>query len=411
MKHFKKGLIFVSFMVLGTGCLAGVICCSIRKRIPDRLYIYKQDKAVLSMDIPVVGTVYDSSNNVCADNIDFGRQVTIQPGDTGQYYVDYKLFGLLTVARTHMEVVDERYIYSGGFQVGIYLKCNGVYVVSTETICTYDGKNVVPVSEKLGKGDYIIKVNDNAVSTKEQLSQLVAASDGKSINITVRRDNQELSYDVTPVKNVAGEYKLGIWVKDDTQGVGTVTYVCEDGTFAALGHGISDNETGNVLDISGGSIYRTRILSIVPGKNGEPGELLGTIDYREHNIGSISRNTDKGIYGENAYSLYSEYSPELIKAAGSYEVTKGAAYIRFYNNGGFHDYEIDITDLKYGDSKNITFKVTSDELLELTNGIVQGMSGSPIIQNGKLIGAVTHVFIDDSTCGYGIFIDKMLDKD
>lgn len=100
-----------------------------------------------------------------------------------------------------------------------------------------------------------------------------------------------------------------------------------------------------------------------------------------------------------------------MKAAGSYEASKGTAYVRFYNNGSFHDYEIDITDLKYGDSKNITFKVTSGELLELTNGIVQGMSGSPIIQNGKIIGAVTHVFVDDSTCGYGIFIDRMLDKD
>ena len=118
-----------------------------------------------------------------------------------------------------MEVVNEKYIYSGGFQVGIYLKCNGVYVVNTETICTYDGQNFVPVSGKINKGDYIIKVDDNEVSTKEQLSQAVADSEGKSINITVRRDNQEQSFDVTPVKNVAGEYKLGIWVKDDTQGV------------------------------------------------------------------------------------------------------------------------------------------------------------------------------------------------
>ena len=142
------------------------------------------------------------------------------------------------------------------------------------------------------------------------------------MDITVRRDGQEIEEQIIPVKNVAGEYKIGIWVKDDTQGVGTVTYVCEDGTFAALGHGISDNETGKVLDIKDGMIYRTRILSIVPGKNGEPGELLGTIDYREDNIGSIRRNTDKGIYGENAYSLYKEYSPELMKAAGSYEASK-----------------------------------------------------------------------------------------
>lgn len=411
MKDFKKGLIYAGVLAFCIGFGAYIYCNSIKKKIPDKLYIYKQDKAVFSMDIPVVGTVYDSSNNICADNIDFGKQVTIQSGNTGQYYVDYKLFGLLSVARTHMEVVDEKYIYSGGFQVGIYLKCNGVYVVNTETICTYDGQNVVPAKGKINKGDYIIKVNGSQIDTKEQLLQAVSESAGNSMDITVRRDGQEIEEQIIPVKNVAGEYKLGIWVKDDTQGVGTVTYVCEDGTFAALGHGISDNETGNVLDIRDGMIYRTRILSIVPGKNGEPGELLGTIDYREDNIGSISCNTDKGIYGENAYSLYKEYSPELMKAAGSYEASKGTAYVRFYNNGSFHDYEIDITDLKYGDSKNITFKVTSGELLKLTNGIVQGMSGSPIIQNGKIIGAVTHVFVDDSTCGYGIFIDRMLDKD
>ena len=122
MKHFKKGLIYASFLAFCIGFMAFFYCNSIKKKIPDKLYIYTQDKAVFFMDIPVVGTVYDSSNNICADNIDFGRQVTIQSGDTGQYYVDYKLFGLLPVARTHMEVVDEKYIYSGGFQVGIYLK-------------------------------------------------------------------------------------------------------------------------------------------------------------------------------------------------------------------------------------------------------------------------------------------------
>ena len=296
MKDFKKGLIYAGILAFCIGFGAYIYCNSIKKKIPDKLYIYKQDKAVFSMDIPVVGTVYDSSNNICADNIDFGKQVTIQSGNTGQYYVDYKLFGLLSVARTHMEVVDEKYIYSGGFQVGIYLKCNGVYVVNTETICTYDGQNVVPAKGKINKGDYIIKVNGSQTDTKEQLLQAVSESAGNSMDITVRRDGQEIEEQIIPVKNIAGEYKIGIWVKDDTQGVGTVTYVCEDGTFAALGHGISDNETGKVLDIKDGMIYRTRILSIVPGKNGEPGELLGTIDYREDNIGSIRRNTDKGIY-------------------------------------------------------------------------------------------------------------------
>ena len=226
MKNFKKGLIYAAFLVFCICFGADIYCNSIKNKIPDKLYIYKQDKAVFSMDIPVVGTVYDSSNNICADNIDFGKQVTIQSGDTGKYYVDYKLFGLLPVARTHMEVVDEKYIYSGGFQVGIYLKCNGVYVVNTETICTYDGQNVVPAKGKINKGDYIIKVNGSQTDTKEQLLQAVSESAGNSMDITVRRDGQEIEEQIIPVKNVAGEYKIGIWVKDDTQGVGTVTYVC-----------------------------------------------------------------------------------------------------------------------------------------------------------------------------------------
>ena len=190
MSRFKKGLFYASFLVLCMVFTAYIYCDSIKKKIPDKLYIYTQDKAVFSMDIPVVGTVYDSSNNMCADNIDFSRDVTFQSGYTGQYYVDYKLFGLLPVARTHMEVVDEKYVYSGGFQVGIYLKCNGVYVVNTETICTYDGQNVVPAKGKINKGDYIIKVNGSQTDTKEQLLQAVSESAGNSMDITVRRDGQ-----------------------------------------------------------------------------------------------------------------------------------------------------------------------------------------------------------------------------
>lgn len=412
MKAFKKGMLYVS-VVLTCLIVTGLIFLdAVKKKIPDKLYIYTQDNAAFLMDIPVVGTVYDSSYNTLAENIDFSRKVTIRSGDTGKYYVDYKLFGLLPIARTDVEVVNEKYVYSGGFQVGIYLKCDGIYVVNTETICTADGQNIAPSQSLINKGDYILKADEISLDSKEQLSDIVAKSEGRSIKLLVRRDGEEQNVEITPVKNVAGEYKLGLWVKDDTQGVGTVTYVCGDGTFAALGHGISDNETGNVLEISEGRIYRTRILSVVPGKNGEPGELLGTIDYKNENIiGRINNNTNKGIYGEDAFKLCSDFSPELMRAGGSYEVSKGTASVRFYNNGKFHDYEIEITDLKYGESKNITFKVTSPELLKLTNGIVQGMSGSPIIQNGRIIGAVTHVFVDDSTCGYGIFIDRMLDEE
>jgi len=411
MKAFKKRLLYLCIAVACILIPGIVYCNSVKKKIPDKLYIHVQDNAVVSIGVPVVGSVYESVSDKYIDDAYFNDKVTIYSGSTGKYHVNYKLFGIIPIARTDVEVVNEKYVYTGGFQVGIYLKCDGIYVVNTETICTEDGQNIAPAKGLIKKGDYIIEADNEKVETKEQLSRIISECDGQPVSLAIRRDGNISYTDVTPVKNVAGEYKAGIWIKDDTQGVGTVTYVCDDGGFAALGHGISDNETGKVLEITGGNIYKTKILSIVPGKNGEPGELLGTIDYKQENIiGDIDKNTDKGIYGENAYSFYEEFSPDLMPVGGAYEVRKGKAYIRFYTNGNYNDYEIEINDIRYAESKNITFKVTSPELLKLTNGIVQGMSGSPIIQNGKIVGAVTHVFVDDSTCGYGIFIDKMLEE-
>ena len=412
MKDFKKGLIYAGVLAFCIGFGAYIYCNSIKKKIPDKLYIYKQDKAVFSMDIPVVGTVYDSSNNICADNIDFGKQVTIQSGNTGQYYVDYKLFGLLSVARTHMEVVDEKYIYSGGFQVGIYLKCNGVYVVNTETICTYDGQNVVPAKGKINKGDYIIKVNGSQTDTKEQLLQAVSESAGNSMDITVRRDGQEIEEQIIPVKNVAGEYKIGIWVKDDTQGVGTVTYVCEDGTFAALGHGISDIDTEKIVDISSGELITANILSIKKGVKGPPGEIRGTIE-NGYNIGTISKNTNLGVYGTVTNKNYLDTSGygEMEVATRS-EIQDGKAQIVCQlDNSGKKTYEIEIEKIYLAnntDNKSMLIKVTDKELLEKTGGIIQGMSGAPVIQNGKFIGAVTNVLVNDPTQGYAIFADMMI---
>lgn len=411
MKAFKKRLLYLCIAVACILIPGIVYCNSVKKKIPDKLYIHVQDNAVVSIGVPVVGSVYESGSDKYIDDAYFNDKVTIYSGNTGKYHVNYRLFGIIPIARTDVEVVNEKYVYTGGFQVGIYLKCDGIYVVNIETICTEDGQNIAPAKGLIRKGDYIIEADNEKVETKEQLSRIISECDGQPVSLAIRRDGNISYTDVTPVKNVAGEYKAGIWIKDDTQGVGTVTYVCDDGGFAALGHGISDNETGKVLEITGGNIYKTKILSIVPGKNGEPGELLGTIDYKQENIiGDIDKNTDKGIYGENAYSFYEEFSPDLMPVGGAYEVKKGKAYIRFYTNGSYNDYEIEINDIRYAESKNITFKVTSPELLKLTNGIVQGMSGSPIIQNGKIVGAVTHVFVDDSTCGYGIFIDKMLEE-
>lgn len=214
---------------------------------------------------------------------------------------------------------------------------------------------------------------------------------------------------MTPVRTDEGDYKVGIWVKDDAQGIGTLTYIDSDNNFAALGHGISANQSQQTLSINSGSLYNTRIVSIVKGQKGTPGEFIGTIDYKGVNrIGNIEKNSVCGVFGSMTKDMVNEYGITPVKVGFSQEVHKGKAYIRMYADGGFKDYEIKITGLSYSSDKNITLKVVSDELIDKTNGVVQGMSGCPIIQDDKIVGAVTHVFIDDPSCGYGIFIENML---
>ena len=200
------------------------------------------------------------------------------------------------------------------------------------------------------------------------------------------RNDEIINVTVTPVEDKNSEYKLGLWVKDDAQGIGTITYIDTDYNYAALGHPITDNTTGKALNIKYGRLYNTRILSIIKGQNGSSYGIYGTIDN----------------------SIVKKHSLSLMSVGYRYSVHKGKAYVRFYRNNKYDDYEIKITQLNNNDSKNISFVVTSEELLDMTNGIVQGMSGCPIIQDGKIIGAVTHVLIDDSRSGYGIYIENML---
>ena len=208
-----------------------------------------------------------------------------------------------------------------------------------------------------------------------------------------------------------GDYKLGIWVRDDMAGVGTMTYIREDLSFGALGHPISDADTGSMLETKDGKIYETNIVGIVKGEDGVPGELTGVINYKEeYCIGKIKKNTRTGIYG-SVNKIPQEMSGEYMEIAMKQNIKKGKAYILSSLDGTLRKYEIEIDDVDYNskeENKGILFHVTDSLLLQETGGIVQGMSGSPIIQNGRLVGAVTHVFISDASKGYGVFIEKML---
>ena len=212
-----------------------------------------------------------------------------------------------------------------------------------------------------------------------------------------------------------GNYRLGIWVRDNVQGLGTITFLTKNNRFAALGHGIHDIDTSTLLTIKRGTLYRTSIQKVQKGSKGNPGTMEGIIVYnRFHQLGVIEKNTDAGIYGElnSDRSWIGEEVP--IQVAKKEEIKTGEARIRCYIDSEVKEYTICITQIdKESDqvNKGMVIQVTDTELLEKTGGIIQGMSGSPIIQNGKLIGAVTHVFVQDSTKGYGIFIENMLKEE
>ena len=284
----------------------------------------------------------------------------------------------------------------GGTPVGIYMETDGVMVLSTESMKGVDGEEYEPAAGLVQSGDYIMAVNGEAVTGKAELLDAVEHLDSGNVVLTIQRGEETMDIRIRPVECGPDEYKLGIWVRDNVQGLGTITFVTGQSRFGALGHGIHDVDTNVLMSVDSGTLYKTSIQDILKGEDGNPGTMEGIIVYNNYNIlGSIDKNTEAGIYGtvDRIDELFDEQIP--IETASTDEIETGSATIRCFVDNELKEYEIQVTD---------------PELLEKTGGIIQGMSGSPIIQNGKLIGAVTHVFVQDSTKGYGIFIENMLNQ-
>lgn len=299
-----------------------------------------------------------------------------------------------------------------GNTVGIYVNTKGVLVIDTGEVTDIHGKNSTPAKNKLMQGDYIIGLNDQPIKTKKELVEKITHCNGETLVFQVNRKDEEIKVKVEPVQADVDLYKVGIWVKDDLQGLGTITYVTDD-SFAALGHSVNDTDTGEILSVSGGEVYEADIFGVEKGVVGTPGEIEGMIAYQTENIvGHIENNQLYGIYGE----LTEDYKEEVdgmkaLEVANSDEVKIGKAKIQSYVSGKRELYEIEIVDFRKNDNgdKEMEIVVKDKELIDLTGGIVQGMSGSPIIQDGKIIGAVTHVLVNDPTRGYAIFIENMLE--
>ena len=385
--------------------------------VPDRLSIVLDQEETLRFPLPFQSgseeVALGNGSDIPSDQITITHEQAFQlyGRKEGSYLLGLDFLGV-RLKEIRVDVVDTRYAIPCGAPVGIYLKSDGVMVIGTGELIDQDGLPVEPAAGILKSGDYIESINGTVLETKEELAEAVAKLDGARALLKVRRGGDEMEVSLYPVTTRDGESKLGVWVRSDTQGIGTVTYLDLNGRFGALGHGISDTDTGEMVETSDGSLYDTQIVGVEKGSVGSPGVMSGVIYYGPSTLlGTVESNTDEGIFGTVNDRFMKSISAEPLPIAYRQDIRKGPAVLRSGVSGEIRDYAIEIEKIDYSTShtnKSLVIRVTDPALLELTGGIVQGMSGSPIIQDGKLIGAVTHVFIQDSTRGYGIFIENML---
>ena len=308
--------------------------------------------------------------------------------------------------------VSKNMVIPGGMPIGIYLETQGAMVLGTEEVTGLDGMKYEPAEHLVKAGDYIVALDETKIHDKEQLIDAVNKLNRGETVLKIRREDQYLNIKLKPVQCDTEKYKLGIWVRDNAQGLGTVTFLNADSQFGALGHGIHDVDTNELLEITNGRVYETSIKDIQKGESGMPGGIEGIIIYNNYNVlGTITKNTECGIFGkiDRINTLFTDQTP--METAGKEEIKEGPAVIRCSVEGKVKDYNIRITKIDKNTeepNKGIVLEVTDEQLLKITGGIIQGMSGSPIIQDGRLVGAVTHVFVQDSTKGYGVFIEDML---
>ena len=421
-KYFYRILILVFWV--GLVFTAGYGWYYAEHQIPEHFSVAEGEETSFSLDLPLYTTLLSESEEVILKG-DSGipqDEIRIRPDQEfslyarkdGNFRLGLKLFGTIPFKEISVNVEDACYAVPCGMPVGIYLKSRGVMVIGTGKVTDENGSEAEPAYGILQSGDYIEAINGEPLSDKEALITSLNRMGESEALLRVRRGGKELELSVDTVKTADGSRKLGAWVRDDTQGIGTMTYLKPDGGFGALGHGISDSDTGRVVEIENGALYETEILGIEKGSAGNPGVMAGVIYYGPGSrLGSVAQNTDCGIFGTAGQAFCDAVGQQTMEVGHRQDVKRGKAWIRSCVSGEACDYEIEIQRVDYSpakENKSLVFQVTDERLLRLTGGIVQGMSGSPILQNGKLVGAVTHVFVQDSTRGYGIFVEDMLKK-
>ena len=373
--------------------------------------------AFLSGSMPEQFSVVEGTSLTLSGAVAVGNQKTVEGKSVSaaslsagsSYTASLKLFGLFPVKDVAVKVVDLPCVVPCGMPFGIKMFTDGVLVVGMSAVDTSTGSYNPAKSAGMKIGDVIESINGEAVTTNEQVASLVEKSNGKPLTFHIRRDNISFDIKFVPAKSVnENRWKAGLWVRDSSAGIGTLTfYDPQTYTFGGLGHAVCDVDTGEALPISSGEVVPAKIFGINRGVSGSPGELRGS--FTSGTLGDLLINGETGIYGTLTHL---PDAIETVPVAMKQQVRSGKARVLTTIDGTTPKlYDIEIDQVRYNDSsptRNMVIVITDTELLEKTGGIVQGMSGSPILQDGKLVGAITHVFVNDPTKGFAIFAENML---
>ena len=332
----------------------------------------------------------------------------------GTFELNLNLFGTIPVKEIDVNVIPKTKVVPMGNLIGAKLYTSGVLVVGMSEIQGDDQQKHKPYEGSgIEEGDMIVEMDSKKIANTDELVETVNSSKGKAIQIKYVRNDETITTSIQPIKSEDNEYKLGLWVRDAAAGVGTLTfYEPSTGKFAALGHGIVDVDTGDIINIANGELVTSNLVAIKKGEKGTPGEIKGSIDSGV-TIGNISKNTNFGVFGlvSNKNNLNLNGAKEYEVALRSEIQTGEAEIICELENGKKDQYKIEISKIYTSnnyDNKSMMIKITDERLLQKTGGIIQGMRGSQIIQNGKFVGAITNVLVSDPTTGYAIFGDLMV---
>lgn len=414
------GLILVFFVCLG--CISTPF--QSYASFPSEIRLFTGQGKQLHLTMPVHAQVTVNPDVVKVNGsskhsfqVNLNEPLSLESGVSGETQLKLRLFGKIPLKTVKVNVVPDLKVIPGGQTIGVKIKSDGIMVVGHHLVSVADNKKVSPGEEaKIQVGDLIQEIDGTYVNDVSKVADIVkkAGEQGKPITLKIRRNDTTVRLEMKPAYDVMDKmYRLGLYIRDSAAGVGTLTFYAPDqGVYGALGHVITDMDTQTPISVGEGHIVHSNVTSIAKSQNGEPGEKRANFFNESKVLGNIERNTSFGIFGKMVAAPDHSLAKEAIPVAFAEEVKEGPAQIYTVVSGQkVEKFDIEVTHVskqEFPATKGMVIKITDPRLLEKTGGIVQGMSGSPIIQNGKMIGAVTHVFVNDPTSGYGCFIEWML---